>query len=168
MKSQYGVYLVPGGPGHLVRSWTVIPLYCLLKTSPRWPFWSQFCTAVSVSGLASSFRQRFAFSMTFDLSRYRYAIPQGTAIPRWAFFNITVIDLFLPSVDVLMLTLDAKSSANQTYDDTTMKFIGGKFDLKPTSSTLFTRLTRDTRGVATTGQHRYPYVPNRWPKITYG
>ena len=88
------------------------------------------CGNVNATLLASYFLdQRFAFPTTFDLSRYPSAIPQGIAIPRWAFFNITVSDGFLLSVDMFMLTLDAKSSVNQTYDETTTINIGRKFGL---------------------------------------
>jgi len=76
----------------------------------------------------------------FRRSRYPDSIPQGTAIPRWAFFNVTV-NIF-PSIDVLMLRFDTESSVNQTYDQATMISIGRKFVLEPASPALFTSLIR--------------------------
>jgi len=70
--------------------------------------------------------------------RIPFDIPQGTAVPHWAYFNVTVGDISLPSDSMLVLTFNAKTSTNQTYDQATMITVGRKFDPERASFPLFT------------------------------
>ena len=81
-----------------------------------------------------SCRQRFSLLTSHDPFRFPNDIPQGTAVPHWAYFNVTVSDAFCYRATHSVLTPFAKTAVNQTYDGATMITIGRKFDLdKPLS-----------------------------------
>ena len=63
--------------------------------------------------------------------RYPHDVAQGTAIPRWAFFNVTVCylsTLWSTERDLTQLRLDLQSLPDQTFNDTMAVAIGRTSD----------------------------------------
>ena len=70
------------------------PLYFTIL--PRWDIWVKQCNTALVSEWVPPLRllHQCFHRILNDLSkRYSGGIPQGTAVPHWAFYNVTVRDL---------------------------------------------------------------------------
>ena len=94
----------------------------------RWGKWIVQCENVYVTQralLCVGLGLRF----TEITLRYLYDVAQGTAIPRWAFFNVTVCYLStLASTELrgLTLYLNSQSLPDQTFNDTVAMAIDRK------------------------------------------
>lgn len=67
--------------------------------------------------------------MVFGLIRYPGDIAEGTAVPYWAYFNVTV-SVILKSSATFVLTSNMKTLPDELWNDTTARRVGREFGLE--------------------------------------